>query len=212
MVRVSALWASRRLSVLTLCARAVLVPTLPPVTLRLAVRAPGRHRLRDASLSQVGAGHGATRTAATPATPNPSTTRNSRTARRPGWRTSMTQKTYHQPPRRFFARILGIHMACPRCDTMHVIDPRVRSSTRDLRHTGRFRCRKCRLVLLLGVVAYGVTPGGPVAAPKDQVPTPAEAAAIRAVYRRARRRRQTRPAQTIPGTRRSRTPQPSPRA
>ncbi len=212
MVRVSALWASRRLSLLALCARAVLVPTLLPVTLRLAVRAPGRHCLRSESLSQVGAGHGATLTPSTPATPNPRTTRNSGTARRTSWRTSMTHKTYHQPPRRFFARILGIHMACPRCDTIHVVDPTVRSSTRALRHPGRFRCRKCRLVLLLGVVAYGVTPGGPVAAPQDQVPTRAEAAAIRAVYRGARRRRRTRPAQTIPGTGRSSTLQPAPRA
>ncbi len=49
MVRVSALWASRGMPVLALGARAVLVPTLPPVTLRLAVRAPGRHRRRDAN-------------------------------------------------------------------------------------------------------------------------------------------------------------------
>lgn len=105
-----------------------------------------------------------------------------------------------QPPTgdRFFARITGARLECPRCGYLdhfqtrgpakgRVGDPRKpmkgrRSPSGWNPLTGRWQCPSCRLTCVLGLLAWPVRPGGRAVAslPRDQVPSYRQLAQLRA--------------------------------
>lgn len=90
-------------------------------------------------------------------------------------------------------------MECPRCG--HVLrfssqtrsyrvlnpvrkrPPRERKAARLCKwnpHTSRLRCGECDLILIIGLVAWPVQPGGAVTLPRDQVPNERQLGQLRA--------------------------------
>lgn len=94
------------------------------------------------------------------------------------------------PPagRRTFAHVLTLDLACPHCGTVYGAPyGRPKSAAHHARHrspvygynpvTGRFTCRTCERVYLVGVLFWRVSPRAK--RPADTVPTSPEAVALR---------------------------------
>lgn len=83
---------------------------------------------------------------------------------------------------RFFARVRGFELACPRCGELSIIGEGKKDSKRVFdRSKSIWHCRYCSLHLAIGIVAWPVR-NGPTGMPEDQVPTYREAMKLRELF------------------------------
>ncbi len=94
---------------------------------------------------------------------------------------------------RFFARVLGARLECPRCGYIDQFETKGSQAPKGVKARGkgpksgwdpmtsRWRCPSCGMVFTLGLLAWPVEPGSaPATLPKDQVPDWRQLAQLRA--------------------------------
>jgi hypothetical protein len=87
------------------------------------------------------------------------------------------------PATRFWAKPLAGWLECPRCGKVIYFQTskgRTKQNAEWDPRTSRLQCPECKLVLVLGLLAWPVKPGQARTAPRDQVPQERQLAQLRA--------------------------------
>lgn len=80
---------------------------------------------------------------------------------------------------RMFARVRAFDIACPKCDQVHTVRAGAGRTRAWNPRLALFKCTGCGLTLLIGVVAWRISPGGARKIPTDWVPDLKQALELR---------------------------------